>query len=129
MFFRKNEEKRARDEAAQAEIDRLKTLPPEGLAVEVLPALGSDALKDRVAGVRVQDICKQLLSGSKGSFAVNPGVLLLPVREALQRLEHANLTLQMASSVDNATRWRITSTGEQALADGDVSQRLGVGSG
>jgi hypothetical protein len=34
--------------------------------------------------------------------------------------------MQMASGVDNATHWRITSAGEQALADGDVAQRLGV---
>jgi hypothetical protein len=54
-------------------------------------------------------------------------VLLIPVREALQRLEHANFVMQMASSpVDSGTRWRISSTGRQAVADGDAAQSLGI---
>jgi hypothetical protein len=126
MLFRRNEDKRARDDAAQAEIDRLKDLAPEQLAVELLPALGSDALKGRLSGVRVQEIIKELLAGVDHSMRVNDGVLLLPVREALQRLEHANLVMQMAPGVDRATHWRITSTGEQALSAGDAAQRLGA---
>jgi hypothetical protein len=52
-------------------------------------------------------------------------VLLIPVREGLQRLEHANLVMQMASrSVDSSTRWRITKTGEEALAAGDAAAML-----
>jgi hypothetical protein len=46
-------------------------------------------------------------------------------REGLQRLEHANLVMQMASSnVDSSTRWRITKTGEEALAAGDAAAKL-----
>jgi hypothetical protein len=124
MFFRKNEEKRAREAQAQAEVDRLLTLAPEALAAEALRAFAADDLKRTFGGVPVQAVCKQMLDGFGSSFRVNTGVLLLPVREALQRLEHANLVLQAADGVDNSTRWRITSTGEQALADGDVEQRL-----
>ena len=54
MLFRKSEEKKAREAALQAEVDRLRGLSPDGLALEVLPALGSDQLKRRITGVRVQ---------------------------------------------------------------------------
>lgn len=129
MLFRKSEQKRAAEAAAQAEIDRLTALGPDALALEILPAMGSDALKARVTGVRVQEVCTQLLGGFRASLSVNTGVLLLPVKEALQRLEHANLIMQMASGVDQSTKWRITTTGEQALTDGTSAQRLGIGPG
>jgi hypothetical protein len=73
----------------------------------------------------VQEISKQMLDGFDSSMRVNPGVLLIPIREGLQRLEHANLVMQMASSnVDSSTRWRITKAGEEALASGDAGARL-----
>ena len=50
---------------------------------------------------------------------------MIPIREGLQRLEHANLVMQMASSnVDASTHWRITKTGEEALAAGDAAAKL-----
>jgi hypothetical protein len=126
MFFRKSEEKKAREAAAQAEVDRLQGLSPDALAVEVLPVIGSDALKRGVRGTKVQEVIKGLFGGSNPSWTVNTGVLLLPVREALQRLEHANLVIQLASGVDQATFWRITTEGEAALVDGDTPQKLGL---
>jgi hypothetical protein len=90
-----------------------------------MPALGSDELKKKITGVRVQEVCATTLGGFKGSVSVNTGLLLLPVKEALQRLEHANLIMQMASGVDQSTKWRITTTGEQALSDGSVAEKLG----
>jgi hypothetical protein len=119
------EEKRAREQQAQEEIDRLKGLAPEQLAAEILPILASDDLKSKLTGARVQEISKGMLDGFGGSMRVNPGVLLIPIREGLQRLEHANLVMQMASSnVDSSTRWRITKSGEEALASGDAAARL-----
>jgi hypothetical protein len=124
-MFGRGKEKRAREQQAQEEVERLKGLAPEQLALEVLPALGSDQLKGRLTGVRVQAIVKQMLDGFGSSWSVNTGVLLIPVREALQRLEHANLILQMASSnVDSSTNWRITKAGEEALAAGDAAAKL-----
>lgn len=121
----KDEEKRAREQQAQEEIDRLKGLAPEQLAAEILPVLVSDGLKAKLSGARVQEISKQMLDGFGSSMRVNPGVLLIPVREGLQRLEHANLVMQMASSnVDASSRWRITKTGEEALAAGDAAAKL-----
>jgi hypothetical protein len=124
MFFRTSDVKRAERLAAQTEIDRLKSLTPQRLATEVLPTLNSDALKGQSGGARVQAICKELLDGLGSPFSVNPGVLLLPVREALQRLEHANLVIQTSSGIDSASRWRITPTGVQAITNGDTAIRL-----
>jgi hypothetical protein len=121
----KREEKRAREGQAQEEIDRLKGLAPEQLAAEILPVMGSDDLKSKLSGARVQEISKGMLDGFGSSMRVNPGVLLIPIREGLQRLEHANLVMQMASSnVDSSSRWRITKTGEEALAAGDAAAKL-----
>jgi hypothetical protein len=121
----KREEKQAREGQAQEEIDRLQGLAPEQLAAEILPVMGSDDLKSKLSGARVQEISKGMLDGFGSSMRVNPGVLLIPIREGLQRLEHANLVMQMASSnVDASTRWRITKTGEEALAAGDAAAKL-----
>jgi hypothetical protein len=111
--------------ASAEEIDRLKGLAPEQLAAEILPVMGSDDLKSKLTGARVQEISKGMLDGFGSSMRVNPGVLLIPIREGLQRLEHANLVMQMASSnVDASTRWRITKAGEEALAAGDAAAKL-----
>jgi hypothetical protein len=121
----KREEKRAREGQVQEEIDRLQGLAREQLAAEILPVLASDAVKSKLTGARVQEISKGMLGGFGSSMRVNPGVLLIPIREGLQRLEHANLVMQMASSnVDSSTRWRITKTGEEALAAGDAAAKL-----
>jgi hypothetical protein len=128
VLFRKSEEKRAREQQAQEEIDRLQGLAPEQLAIEILPVLVSDDLKGKLSGARVQEITKGMLDGFGSSMRVNPGVLLIPVREGLQRLEHANLVMEMASSnVDSSTRWRITKAGEEALAAGDAAAKLTAG--
>jgi hypothetical protein len=124
-LFGRSPEKQAREAAARAELDRLTALSPDALAAEILPAMASDERTKHLSGVRVQDICKALMGGVKVPMAVNTGVLLLPVKEGLQRLEHANLVMQMASGVDQSTKWRITTTGEQALADNNVAQKLG----
>jgi hypothetical protein len=121
----KREEKQAREGQAQGEIERLQGLGPDELAVEILPAMGSEELKAKLTGARVQEISKGMLDGFGSSMRVNPGVLLIPIREGLQRLEHANLVMQMASSnVDASTRWRITKAGEEALAAGDAAAKL-----
>ena len=87
--------------------------------------MGSDQLKSKLTGARVQELSKAMLDGFGSSMRVNPGVLLIPIREGLQRLEHANLVMQMASSnVDASTRWRITKAGEEALAAGDAAAKL-----
>jgi hypothetical protein len=118
VLFRRSEEKRAekrgREAAIQAEVDRLKALSPEELAVEVLPILAAEAAKSTGGRLYVSDICRKLVGTVSGrvNLALNQ-----PVREALQRLEHANLVLQVASA-DMGSSWRITTEGEHGLAAG-----------
>jgi hypothetical protein len=52
--------------------------------------------------------------------------MFFPTQEALQRLEHANLVLGSASTAAgmDSTRWRITTSGEQALAYGNVATKV-----
>jgi hypothetical protein len=124
-LFGRSPEKQAREAAARTELDRLTALSPDALASEILSTLGTDESKRNVSGLRVQDICKALLAEFDPPMSVNPGVLLLPAKEALQRLEHANLVTELSSNIDKASRWRITTTGEQTLAANDVAQKLG----
>jgi catechol 2,3-dioxygenase-like lactoylglutathione lyase family enzyme len=83
-----------------------------------------DVLEAECARLIELGASRVMLSDFHVPMTVNPGVLLLPIKEAVQRLEHANLVMQMASNVDNASRWRITTVGEQTLADGSVAQKL-----
>ena len=122
VVFRRNEEKRAREAAIQAEVDRLKALSPEALAVEVLPIVAAEAAKkSRVGHLYVSDICRELVGTVSGRVNL---ALKQPVREALQRLEHANLVLQSASA-ETGSSWRITREGEQAAAAGSIADKLG----
>jgi hypothetical protein len=125
-MFRRREEKRAgkrsREAAIQAEVDRLKALGPDALAVEVLPILAAEATKkSRVGHLYVSDICRELVGTVSGRVNL---ALKQPVREALQQLEHANLVLQVASA-DMGTSWRITTEGEQAVGAGNIADKLG----
>ena len=123
--FRRGEEKRAekrdREAAIQAEVDRLKALSPEGLAVEVLPILAAEAAQSTSGRLYVSDICRKLVGTVSGRANL---ALTQPVREALQRLEHANLVLQSASA-EMGSSWRITREGEQAAAAGSIADKLG----
>ena len=118
----KREEKRAHAAAIQAEVDRLQALSPEALAVEVLPIVAAEAAKkSRVGHLYVSDICRELVGTVSGRVNL---ALKQPVREALQRLEHANLVLQSASA-EMGSSWRITREGEQAAAAGSIADKLG----
>ncbi len=133
MPFRRSDEKRqeqrAREAEAQAEVDRLTALRPEALAVEVLPIIATEAAKSEFSGVGFDAICKELLGGLGASFRVNTFGLKLalkvPVLGALQRLEHANLVLQIPSRGERPARWRITADGEQAVEAGNIPDKLG----
>jgi hypothetical protein len=52
--------------------------------------------------------------------------LKVPVLEPLQRLEHANLVLQLPGGLDRPTRWRITGEGEQAVRESNIADELGL---
>jgi hypothetical protein len=127
MFFRGSEEKKERERVTREEIDRFASLPPEKLELEVLLVLASDGVKEGPArGVRMLEIVKHLVESAGGSFGAAARPLFFPTQEALQRLEHASLVLGSASTGAgmDSTRWRITTSGEQALADGDVATKV-----
>lgn len=121
-LFGRNPEKAAQAAAAEAELERLRSLPVEELAVAILPALGPDGIPHARAGIRVQPLCKWLVADYPGASKFNPGQLMIPVRDALQRLEHANLV--SSTPYERQSVWRITTLGETALAENATERYL-----
>ncbi|MGA9858944.1 MAG: hypothetical protein WBQ18_13860 [Solirubrobacteraceae bacterium] len=119
---RKSEEKLAQEAAVQAEIDRLKALSTEELAVILLPALGPDGPAPGQR-LRPQQLCEYLLREFPGGGQTRPLQLLPPVRRATTKLEDAGLV--SAIYLQRSPVWGITSLGARVLADATVEQRLG----
>jgi hypothetical protein len=125
MFGKHKEEKQAHKAAAQAELDRLKALSPEGLAVEVLPLLAKITTEHKnITYANAMVIMLRFLDGYHGAGASGNAALNMPVRDALQRLEHANLVERKSVNEHGSDGWRVTDLGQQALAAGDVAARL-----
>jgi hypothetical protein len=125
VFGRNKEEKQARRAAAQAEVDRLRALSPSDMAVEVLPKLAQITAEHRtVTYVGALALMLRLLDGHHGAGGIDFKVLLYPVQDALQRLEHANLVVGRTINDSGTQGWRLTDLGQQALAAGDVAARL-----
>jgi hypothetical protein len=121
-LFRKSEEKIARQAAAQTEIDRLKSLSAEQLAVLVLPGMDPETV-GRGVSLRPQQLCEYLLRDFPGIGQSKPLLLMAPTRRALERLEAAGL-VSWSSALGRSPLWCITSLGESALAEGTAEQRL-----
>jgi hypothetical protein len=120
-LFRRSEEKAARKAAARVEIDRLRKVPVDDLAADVLPALGPDG-PTHGTSIRVQQLCEWLLTDCPGAGRMDTLDLLAPVNKALERLDDVGLVSPI--SVQRAPVWRITPLGESAIAEGDVRDRL-----
>jgi hypothetical protein len=123
-LFRRSEEKSARKAAAKAEIDRLRALSVDDLAVQVLDGLGPSG-PTAGTSVREQQLCQHLLRDHPGAGHLDTLDLLPAVRRALDRLETAGLVSPI--SHQRTPVWRITPLGESTLAAGTVRQRLGGG--
>jgi len=119
--FRRNEEKAARKAAAKEEIARLRAVPVDDLAVDVLPALGPDG-PTRGTSIRVQQLCQYLLRDYPGAGQMDTLNLTAPVNRALDMLDDAGLVSPI--SVQRTPVWRITPLGERILAEGTVRERL-----
>jgi hypothetical protein len=122
-LFRKSEEKIALEATAQAEIDRLKLLGVEELAVIVLPGLGPEGVAPG-RNLRPQQLCEYLLRDFPGLGQTRPLQLMAAVRRALDKLEDAGLASSMAYALSPV--WRITSLGTSVLADGTTKDHLVV---
>ena len=120
-MFRRNEEKAARKAAAKEEIARLRAVPVDDLAVDVLPALGPDG-PTRGTSIRVQQLCEYLLRDYPGAGQMDTLNLTAPVNRALDMLDDAGLVSPI--SVQRTPVWRITPLGERILAEGTVRERL-----
>jgi hypothetical protein len=120
-LFRKSDEKIAQEAAAQAEIDRLKTLSAEELAVIVLAGLGPEEAAPG-HNLRPQQLCEYLLRDFPGHGQSKPLQLMARVRRALDRLEDAGLVSSF--SLQRSPVWQITSLGTSVLADGTAEDRL-----
>jgi hypothetical protein len=123
MFGKKGNtaEDEARQARAAAELDRLMALPPEALALEVLPVIRAAADADGDDGeVQIVFLQVELLSAFH-PHDLDISILSPAMDEAVQRLEHANLIVRSTSDADF---WRVTRLGRQALAAGDVPARL-----
>ncbi|MFZ1992853.1 MAG: hypothetical protein WAU75_01995 [Solirubrobacteraceae bacterium] len=121
-LFRKSEEKVVLKAAAQAEIERLKVLSPEELAVMVLPGLGPEGTAPGL-NLRMQQLCEYLLRDFPGIGQTMPLQLMARVRRALERLEAAELVSSM-SIIDRSPLWRITDRGASVLAEGTTAHHL-----
>jgi len=118
-LFRKSEQKVAEQAAMQAEIERVKTLSTEDLAVAILPCLGPDG-PTHGQSVRVQQLCEYLVRDLPGGRRLQPLQLMTRVNEALGKLESAKVVYPI--SHQRAPVWRITALGNTALAEGSIVQ-------
>jgi hypothetical protein len=122
-LFRRDKEK---DAAAQVEVERLLALPLPDLAAEVMRAFGPDGLQTRSGHRQGPVEVGSWLIASYSSSVRFRQPLLGPTIEALEALNQAGL-LQRRSfggSNSNASTYHLTRAGEEALAAGDVRDRL-----
>jgi hypothetical protein len=120
-LFRRSEEKAERRAAAKQEIERLRALSVDDLAVKVLPGLGPDG-PTRGTSLYSQQLCGYLLADYPGAARMDTLDLVAPVNRALDRLEDARLVSPI--SIQRTPAWRITPLGASTLADGTLRERL-----
>jgi hypothetical protein len=120
-LFRRSPEKAERKAAAKREIERLRALSVDDLAVNLLPGLGPDGPTHGQSVTR-QQLCRYLLPDHPGAGQMDTLDLMAAVRRALDRLHGAGLVDTI--SVQREPYWQITPLGETTLADGTARQRL-----
>ena len=107
--------------AAQAEIERLKALSVNDLAVKLMAGLGRNGANSGYS-VRVQQLCTYLVRDFPGAGQLQTLELMSAVCEGLQRLEQAELVYEI--SHQRSPVWRITRLGEATLADGTIQDHI-----
>ena len=121
-LFASKEEK----DASQAESDRLRALPVEDLAAEVMGAFGPDGLQIKSGNQQgaVQVVGWLMRNHLTKVKYTQP--ILGPTIEALGILDVAGLVDERTFGKGNAKTYHATRRGEEALAAGDVRARLGA---
>lgn len=126
-LFGNKEEKAAQEAAGEAEVSRLAGLSVEGLAVEVMPAFGPGGARSKGReGTPPMQIVQWLVS----DYPRHPSLrsLVDAVLAALGLLERSGLLRRGTSGVGSGGQlYALTPSGEEALADGSVRQRLSAG--
>jgi hypothetical protein len=122
-LFHKSDEKLAKEAAAQAEFERLNSLSPAELGVELMPAFGPDGPRGHGpnGGINILQALFWLNQAHFPSGISYIKQLQEPVREAIQALDHAGLVLTSAGPQGAWTS--ATRLGLAALADGSLGQR------
>ncbi len=118
-LFRRSEKKVAERAALEAEIERLRGLSAEDLALLLLPGMRPDGPR---TSLRVQQLCSYLVRDVPGAGQQRPLVLTSYVNEALSKLQKAGLVSSLY--LQRAPVWRITHLGETSLAAGTVEEQL-----
>lgn len=122
-LFGNREEKAAQKASSNAEVDRLVTLPVPDLALEIMPAFGSDGPKGHGPndGINLLQVIAFLTRSTPGADKAATR-LQEPVREGVQALEHAGLVVR--SGGREGSWYNATRLGQSALSDGTVRQNL-----
>jgi hypothetical protein len=118
-LFRKSEKKVAETAALQAEIERLKALDVDALAVLLFPGLRPDGPG---TSLRVQQLCSYLVRDFPGAGQQKPLALTAYVNDALGRLEQADLVSPLY--LQRSPVWRLTPLGARTLTAGTVEEQL-----
>lgn len=119
-LFRKSEEKRALEAEAQAEIDRLRKLSIDEVAILLMPAIEAYAAEGRAS--RQQDLCNYLVRDFPGAKGMKPLQLMARVRSALEELRRVDIVAPI--SITRTPVWRLTGAGERAIRKGSVAELL-----
>ena len=120
-LFGKSEEKAAQDQAAQAEAERLQSLPATELAAALMPVFGPDGPKPDGYLNQLQVGMWLMSSFPRGNKYLTE--LREPIMEGLQDLENAGLIVGRSRG-GTASLLKATRLGEDALAAGTVGDYL-----
>ncbi len=123
-LFGNKEEKRAQDDAAKAEADRLAGLPVADLAAAILPAFGPDGPgKGGAKDIGTLQVGIYLMRDfPRGNAMIKS--LLEPLKEGIQALENAGLVKRTVQSIGGSTV-SPTRLGLQAIEEGTAGKYLG----
>jgi hypothetical protein len=121
-IFGNRQEKRAAEEAAKTEADRLVGLPVPELAAEVLPAFGSDGPGKGDKEIGTLQIGMFLMDDfPQGRQFIRQ--LVDPIHEGIQALENAGLIERRVRNIGGSTV-SVTRAGLAAIESGTAAEAL-----